>query len=106
MLTKRGAQSPAAFHGQQLPSRLIWVGPDSAIHLVDASTLRSKDVRYTALSYVWGKDQNFQLLMSNNISLMANIEYNELPKTIQDAVTVTRRLGYSYLWVDAMYVSR
>jgi hypothetical protein len=42
------------------------------------------------------------LLKGNKTSLMTGLEYGELPKTIQDAVTVTRRLGYSYLWVDAL----
>jgi hypothetical protein len=88
---------------QTLPRRLIRVNPDSAMRVVDTARLMSTDVRYTGLSYVWGKNQNFQLLKDNKVRLMAGLEYSELPKTIQDAVTVTRRLGYSYLWVDALY---
>ncbi|KAH0563408.1 hypothetical protein GP486_002029 [Trichoglossum hirsutum] len=29
---------------------------------------------------------------------------SDLPKTIQDAVTVTRNLGLKYLWVDSLYI--
>jgi hypothetical protein len=98
-----GAQSPEASSAKRNPpSRLICVESKSTIRVVETTTLKSKDIRYTCLSYVWGKNQNFQLLRSNMASLMKGFEYSELPKTIQDAVTVTRRLNYSYLWVDAL----
>jgi len=44
---------------------------------------------YLALSYVWGGIQESGELIEGHI-----------PKTIQDAMIVTRRLGYRYLWVD------
>lgn len=100
-----GSQNAEAVsENQNLPSRLICVDPDSAIHVVDTTALGHMDIRYICLSYAWGKDQNFQLLKSNKATLMAGLEFSKLPKTIQDAITVTRRLGFSYLWVDAMYV--
>jgi hypothetical protein len=87
---------------QDLPGRLICVDAESAIRVVDTTTIKSKDVPYTCLSYVWGADQNFRLLQNNKTSLMIGFEYSILPKTIQDAIKVTRRLGYSHLWVDAL----
>lgn len=52
------------------------------------------DCTYLALSYVWGANPG-----SNE-----TYEFPELPKvleqTIQDAVTVTVKLGFRYLWVD------
>ncbi|EFX03383.1 heterokaryon incompatibility protein [Grosmannia clavigera kw1407] len=36
--------------------------------------------------------------------LAAGIYLDELPPTIQDAVTVTRALGFRYLWVDALCI--
>jgi hypothetical protein len=87
---------------QDLPGRLVCVKPDSALSVVDTASIKLGDVRYACLSYVWGTDQNFQLLQSNKASLKIRFEFSVLPRTIQDAVTVTRRLGYSYLWVDAL----
>jgi hypothetical protein len=56
--------------------------------------------RWLALSYVWGT--NYQTTASE-----ANMSFREgstipwiLPKTVQDAITVTKQLGYRYLWVD------
>lgn len=64
--------------------------------------------RWVALSYVWG----LRLIAPVPVAVVAagralystSIEERALPKefpcTIQDAITVTRRLGYRYLWVD------
>ncbi|OTA64713.1 hypothetical protein K449DRAFT_327806, partial [Hypoxylon sp. EC38] len=43
---------------------------------------------YVALSYVWGKQQD-------NISSI-----RDCPATIRDAIKVTVKIGYRYLWVD------
>jgi hypothetical protein len=35
---------------------------------------------------------------------MKEIKFSGLPRTIQDAVSVTRRLGIRFLWVDALCI--
>jgi len=47
---------------------------------------------YVALSYVWGRPSD---ISEDSFTLLA-----KLPNTIEDAITVTKRLGYRYLWVD------
>jgi len=47
---------------------------------------------YIALSYVWGDSQSSQNLSELNGSA--------LPQVVRDAISVTRALGYKYLWVD------
>lgn len=54
--------------------------------------------RYVALSYVWGKVQD------TTFNTAPSFLYG-LPRTILDAVQLTKDLGYRYLWVDR-YVSR
>jgi hypothetical protein len=45
------------------------------------------------------------LLLSGNLSArMLRISLNELTKTFQDAVTITRKLGIPYLWIDALCI--
>jgi hypothetical protein len=56
------------------------------------------DRTYATLSYVWGEDAG-------------TIEYSEslpedLPCTIEDALTVTRQLGLRYLWVDRYCINQ
>jgi len=62
--------------------------------VIDCETLQvipvpqDSDFTYVTLSYVWG-----------NSSKPAKI-LDQFPQTIQDAITVTSRIGYRYLWVD------
>lgn len=66
--------------------------------------------RYIALSYVWGAKNQGRLVLSreNESALLQpgslTISHNgaSVPNTILDAITVTRRLGERYLWVDSL----
>lgn len=50
--------------------------------------------QYVALSYVWGQSTTASEDMDHGI-LKSN-----LPRTIEDAISVTRSLGQQYLWID------
>lgn len=47
---------------------------------------------YAALSYVWGSQESDEA-SSGELP-------EQLPKTIEDAITVTKRLGIPYVWID------
>ncbi|KDR79936.1 hypothetical protein GALMADRAFT_136513 [Galerina marginata CBS 339.88] len=58
---------------------------------------------YVALSYVWGESQ--PCTTTENIDTRANgLAPEDLPKTIQDAITATHGYGLRYLWVDALCI--
>jgi hypothetical protein len=61
--------------------------------LVSWETLASEFPAYVTLSYVWGNVAEPSSTDPNKLS-------REAPQLIQDAMEVTRRLGYKYLWVD------
>ena len=88
-----------------LPTRLIEVEPfqrSSDVRLV----LPSPGMRghYAALSYCWGAGNQVILTKSNIDDRRARIESASLPKTIQDALVITRNIGLKYLWVDALCI--
>ena len=63
--------------------------------LIDCETraiVLGENQPYVALSYVWG--------LSSDTSRDPKTLPTDLPNTIQDAMTVTKKLGYQYLWVD------
>lgn len=66
------------------------------------------ECRYLALSYVWGARKKSTLVLTshNEDELMkpgALTNYQALiPNTIWDCMTVVRRLGQGYLWVDSL----
>jgi hypothetical protein len=83
------------------PTRLVDVGKldSSTIHLVETSEeLRAP---YLTLSHCWGQNANIsQRTTGGNLE----IPFDKLPRTFQDAVTVTRRLGFTYLWIDSLCI--
>ncbi|KAK0214421.1 heterokaryon incompatibility protein-domain-containing protein [Armillaria fumosa] len=59
---------------------------------------------YVALSYVWGEKQPHRTTTKNLESYIRGIPLKRIPKTIMDAITVTRKLGFHYLWVDSFCI--
>lgn len=59
---------------------------------------------YAALSYAWGKSPNLRLTASTLVQFSHSISHKKMPKSVQDAVATTRRLGIRYLWVDALCI--
>ncbi|KAH7383880.1 heterokaryon incompatibility protein-domain-containing protein [Pyrenochaeta sp. MPI-SDFR-AT-0127] len=88
----------------QAPARLIDVQNHHELRIVETSSLQRSDQNFAALSYVWGTNQTFVLLNTTKDLLATGFHVEQLPRTIQDAVTVTRRVGLRYLWVDALCI--
>lgn len=59
---------------------------------------------YVALSHVWGGEISYRLKISLLEGWTQRIDINKLPKSFQDAITVTRKLGLKYLWIDALCI--
>lgn len=66
------------------------------------------DCQYAALSYTWGPDivPPFHLTRDNEQQLVSSQGltrfWDEIPMTIQDAISLCSRLDIEYLWVDAL----
>jgi hypothetical protein len=100
-----------------IPPRLIHVGSDGQKdpYLVDTSASdfpeSSRSRRYVALSYCWGKAGNFTTTSATLKERKQRIPFegvsedgDSLPQSIKDAIAITRRLGWRYLWVDALCI--
>ncbi|KAI1388522.1 heterokaryon incompatibility protein-domain-containing protein [Hypoxylon trugodes] len=62
---------------------------------------------YIALSYCWGPASVQELTWLTKARLpsyLKCISLASLPQTLQDAVSVTHRLGIQYLWIDSMCI--
>jgi Heterokaryon incompatibility protein (HET) len=58
---------------------------------------------YCTLSYRWGSEP-VTLRLDNLAALKEGLPFAELPMTIQHAIGLTSRLGFKYLWVDALCI--
>ena len=81
-----------------LPKRVIDVGVEGGpIRLVESNGANAK---YAALTYCWGDDtalSGVKLLLSRFEAYKKEIPLDLLPKTLYDAVMITRKLGIRYI---------
>lgn len=64
------------------------------------------NVRFTALSYVWGKVTLPQLTKSTDKLFRepGSLNTKMLPSIIDDAIEVTKSLGEKYIWIDCLCI--
>lgn len=59
---------------------------------------------YLALSHCWGGGSPLRTMKANAEQHYVGINKNDLPKTFQDAIIVTKTLGFQYLWIDSLCI--
>ncbi|KAH8810960.1 heterokaryon incompatibility protein-domain-containing protein [Xylogone sp. PMI_703] len=87
-----------------LPTRVIDVGTrqSDTVHLVETD---GKEGNYLALTYCWGPGPHPHKLTKRKFEAWKeHIPSDLLPKTIADAIHLTRHLEIPYLWVDALCI--
>ncbi|KAF2746709.1 HET-domain-containing protein [Sporormia fimetaria CBS 119925] len=57
---------------------------------------------YATLSHRWGECHPLKTLHLNYSHHTKCIRFKQLPKTFQDAVNFTRKMGVRYLWIDSL----
>jgi hypothetical protein len=80
------------------------------IKLLEARTTTTNPAKmktgyYVALSYCWGNHPPFVTTPETLADRTgAGFDVADLPRTLRDAVLITRELGFQYLWVDALCI--
>lgn len=93
--------------GSDAPTRLVDVGEEGDEMSLRILLNNEEDpvTEYITLSYAWGSRGSDIKLTASNIAQMTDVvDWARLPKTIQEAVIFTRKLGVSYIWVDALCI--
>ena len=91
---------------KRLPTRTLHIsGEFPELYLTLHVSTENEEGKYAALSYCWGGPQALCLTMDNLKYLQnAQLYINQLPKTLSDAILVTRSLDLQFLWVDALCI--
>lgn len=87
-----------------LPTRLIDITGDPRLIISQQDNRAERPTRYTTVSHRWGQANMPRLLRSNIEELQAHIHSSYLTPVFRDAVTVTRQLGFDYVWIDALCI--
>ena len=89
----------------KIPTRLLYVQDAHTCRLTEASELPA-DLRYLTLSHCWGSSATKTLCLTtqNMAALKTAVPLQHLSRVFQDALAVTRELGYHYLWIDSLCI--
>jgi len=86
-----------------LPTRLVHV-PTAESENPRLVATSGQTGRYLALSYRWGTATITKTLKDNLDTHLKSIPASTLSKTFQDALIITRRLGFQYIWIDSLCI--
>ena len=85
---------------QPLPSRLIEVTPTPRLRDTAGQT-----GQYFALSYCWGDPGGNTMTKRATLpAFRKQLPLDRLSRTVREAIELVRRLGFRYLWVDALCI--
>nr|ADT63870.1 HET domain protein pin-c2 [Neurospora tetrasperma]ADT63883.1 HET domain protein pin-c2 [Neurospora tetrasperma] len=84
--------------------RLVCLSPPTMVSK-SADTIKSPQPYFT-LSHCWGPPEKrpTTTTKANLSQRMERIPFLELPRTFQDAIEMTRKLGHRYLWIDSLCI--
>lgn len=83
-----------------LPTRVLDVSRDP----IKLHVTQTQKNSYVCLSHCWGKSPLLRTTLSSYEAHKFSISISSLPKSFQDAIDFTRRLGERYLWIDLLCI--
>ncbi|KAH8654569.1 heterokaryon incompatibility protein-domain-containing protein [Tricladium varicosporioides] len=94
---------------QPLPNRILDLGTKKSTSDTDTVRLyltQNEPGRYACLSYCWGNPE--ALIKTTQATIHGycdqGVAIADLPTTFRDAISIVRRLGLRYLWVDSLCI--
>jgi hypothetical protein len=93
---------------ESLPSRVLDIEPqvNTSIVLVESRDIqcRANCPIYATLSHCWGRAPVIQTTQQTLAKRKRCIEWESLPQTFQDAISIARALSIRYIWIDSLCV--
>ncbi|KAI6351085.1 hypothetical protein MCOR25_010157 [Pyricularia grisea] len=88
---------------KKLPTRLVDVGeaPSWNVRLMQC---QGQWGEYVALSHCWGGPIKLTLKLDNISEFLSSIPVSDLPANFRDAITITRKMGMRYIWIDSLCI--
>lgn len=71
---------------------------------MDTTGLTAAQVSYATLSHCWGNTGCIKTTPDTIAKHMGRIEYDDLPKSFQDAIRIARACKIPYIWIDSLCI--
>jgi len=94
---------------QVKPRRLLdltLIEETDRVRLVSTADITGS-IRYATLSHCWGPQTSKPPLQTDHFTLQAHLQgisISELTQNFRDAVTISRKFGLDYLWIDSLCI--
>lgn len=88
----------------KLPARVLDVGNRGAQNVVRLYETQRELAHYTSLSHCWGKKHIVTTTKATLEQRKLEVQWPQLSKTFQDAISITRALGIRYIWIDSLCI--
>lgn len=88
----------------QLPTRVVDVSPGGSSDKPRILETQGKKGEYLTLSYCWGKQSVGLLNTQNQAAYYEQLDVTAISPTLRDAVDHTKRLGFRFIWIDALCI--
>ena len=87
-----------------LPPRVLDIGPPWSNDYISLIETNGAKFHYVALTYSWGKVEVYKTTANNIQAHKLGISTRRMNRTFTDAIDIARRLGFRYLWIDALCI--
>ena len=87
-----------------LPKRVVDVGPSDGSREPRLLITNGGRGTWLTLTHSWGGVKDLITTTENIHNLRRRIPWSELPSLFRDSITITRRLGVQYLWIDTLCI--
>ncbi|PMD21488.1 HET-domain-containing protein [Hyaloscypha hepaticicola] len=87
----------------KLPTRVLDLSNSKSQPRLHISATNERS-HYACLSYCWGGPQEVLTTKANLHEYAKRLPVDRLPKTLQDAISVSKTLGLRFLWIDALCI--
>lgn len=88
----------------KLPTRILDLGIEGMNLDIKLFEPSGASAPYACLSHCWGQNRSFCTKKVTLPSYLCKILWDSLPKTFQDTIYFTRKLGLRYLWIDSLCI--
>lgn len=91
----------------ELPTRVLEISEAEGDELKIRLKATNGEVdRYICLSHRWLEGKTLTTTTSTMSARIAGIPWTELPTVFQEAITVTYKLGFRYIWINSLAINQ
>ncbi|KAH7092454.1 heterokaryon incompatibility protein-domain-containing protein, partial [Paraphoma chrysanthemicola] len=103
----REHKSCSSIEHVELPTRVLEIHDAEGDELKIRLKVTNGEVgRYICLSHRWLEGKTLTTTTSTMGARTAGIPWADLPKVFQEAITVTHKLGFRYIWIDSLAINQ